>query len=310
MNCVNKSFSERVHFCRVLNRLIPMLLLLCVVNTCFPHANAFADAEMRRVVMGADMADGQREEMYRVFAVQEGEVPEIVLTNSDEHRFLEGQINQTLIGTKSISSVYLELLPRGSGMEVTLHNITWCTEEMYRNALQTVGIYDAKLFVAAPFPVSGTGGLAGVYLAYEDMTGQTLDEGVKQAGSQELTVTGNLADEIGEENSASIINNLKQVWAAKSDMTDEEIRTTIRQAAEQYHVRLTDAQVEQLVALSRTLEKLDPDKIRQTVEDVQGTIQRVSEAKEQVSGFAQKIKDLFETFRQFLERITGFLDKG
>ncbi len=271
--------------------------------------NAFADAEMRRCVMGADMTEAQKTEMYRLFGLQQGDVPESIMSNSDERRFLEGEISSAVIGTKSISSVYLELLPEASGIEVILHNITWCTEEMYRNALQTAGIYNARLYVAAPFPVSGTGGLAGVYLAYEDMTGETLDEGAKQAGTQEMAVTGTLADDIGEENSSSMVNDLKKLWASSEDMTDEEIRLTIRQTAEQYHVHLTDAQVEQLAALSKTLEKLDPEQLRQKVESVQDTLQRVSEAKDQVSGFAQHLKELLESVRQFLERFMGFLNR-
>ena len=290
-------------------RLLPAILL-CAAAFFSMTGKACADAEMRRCVMGADMTDEQKAEMYSVFGLQPGEVPEIALTNSDERRYLERSISQAVIGTRSISSVYLELLPKGSGIEVTLHNITWCTEEMYRNALQTAGIDSARLYVAAPFPVSGTGGLAGVYLAYENMTGETLDDGAVQAGTQELTVTGSLADEIGEENSTSIIGDLKALWASKGTMTDNEIRQTIRQTADQYHVHLTDAQVEQLTALSKTLSRMDPDQIRETVESVQGTMERVSEAKEQVSGFAQRIGQFMESLRQLLDRLTGLLNRA
>ena len=73
--------------------------------------NAFADAEMRRCVMGADMTEAQKTEMYRLFGLQQGDVPESIMSNSDERRFLEGEISSAVIGTKSISSVYLELLP-------------------------------------------------------------------------------------------------------------------------------------------------------------------------------------------------------
>ena len=61
-------------------------------------------------------------------------------------------------------------------MDVTTSNITWCTPEMYISALATAGITDAKVVVAAPFEVSGTAALTGVYKAYEDMTGKKLDQ--------------------------------------------------------------------------------------------------------------------------------------
>lgn len=47
---------------------------------------------------------------------------------------------------------------------------------MYKNALATAGITDAKVLISAPFPVSGTGALTGIYKAYEDMTGVSLND--------------------------------------------------------------------------------------------------------------------------------------
>ena len=38
---------------------------------------------------------------------------------------------------------YVELLPEGSGLEVTAENVNWCTPEMYVSALATAGITDA-----------------------------------------------------------------------------------------------------------------------------------------------------------------------
>lgn len=70
--------------------------------------------------------------------------------------------------------MYITILDDGSGLNVSTKNINWCTEQMYKNALTTAGITDADVKVTAPFEVSGTAALTGIYKAYEDITGNSL----------------------------------------------------------------------------------------------------------------------------------------
>ena len=67
------------------------------------------------------------------------------------------------------------------------------------------------------------------------------------------------------------------------NMSDEEIRGIITDIAGRYNVRLTDTQVNQLISLCRSLEGLNPDQLKQRVEEVQGTLQKVAEAKTKTS---------------------------
>ena len=172
---------------------IAMLLAAALLTGLFSCA-ACADAEMRRVVLGADLNEEQIAKVYLSFGFPRGEVPELRLSNAEERAALSGYVADAVIGTKAISCVYLELLPQGSGMDVKSENISWCTPDMYTNALTTGGIADARVKVAAPFSVSGTAALAGIYKAYEDMTGKKLDELAKDVSTQELTITGELAN--------------------------------------------------------------------------------------------------------------------
>jgi len=291
-------------------RIFAALLLAALLVGLFPSA-ASADAEMRRVVVGADLTDEQIETVYRSFGMQRGSVPELRLTNAEEHAALSGYLDDAVIGTRSISCVYFELLPEGSGLEVRTENISYCTAEMYRSSLITAGIADARLIVAAPFPVSGSAAMAGVYKAYEDMTGKPLDAEAKTAGTQELTVTQELGDELGSKDSAaSIVGELKKILNETSGMTDDEVRQKIRSIAGQYGVRLTDAQVQQLLDLCRTLQKLDPDKLTQQVEDVQSTWQKVENAKEKVGGFIQTVKNIFNAIKSFFEKISSLTGRN
>ena len=200
-------------------------------------------------------------------------------------------------------------LPEGSGMDVTTSNITWCTGEMYISALATAGITDARIIVASPFEVSGTAALTGVYKAYEDMTGKKLDDLAKLVSTQELTITGELANEIGGMDSTSIVNDLKLMLDETQKMTDDEIRAEIIDIAGRYNVSLTNTQIQQLIDLCRSLEGLDADSLKARVEEVQGTLQKVSDAKTKVVGFVETVKKVVTSVSSFFDRIKDIIAK-
>lgn len=282
-------------------RLFCMILTVLMLSSL--GVTAFAEAGQSRAVIGANLDEEQIAAVYQLFNVKRGEVTELTVTNAEEREYLEGYVDEALIGTRSISCVYVELLAEGAGMDVTTSNITWCTPEMYISALATAGITDAKIVVAAPFEVSGTAALTGVYKAYEDITGKKLDDLAKAVSTQELTITGELANEIGEMDSTSIVNDLKMMLDETAQMTDEEIKEQIVQIAGRYNVSLTDNQINQLIQLCRSLEGLDADALKARVEEVQNTLKKVSEAKTQVIGFVETVKKVVTSIKSFFEKI-------
>ena len=283
-------------------------IVLCLVTLLTLSAPAFA-VNQSRAVIGADLNPMQADMVYAAFGLKRGDVIELTVTNAEERRYLEGFVDSRVIGTRSISSVYVELLPPGSGMSVTTSNISWCTGDMYISALGTAGITDARIVVAAPFEVSGTAALAGVYKAYEDMTGVRLDDLAKLVSTQELTVTGDLAQQIGSMDSTSIVGDLKLMLNETKNMSDEEIIGVIEGLAGQYNVSLTDTQKRQLVSLCRSLEQLNPDQLKSRVEQVQGTIQKMSEAKSKIVSFAESVKEFMDTFSAFMDKVKEFMDR-
>jgi uncharacterized protein YpuA (DUF1002 family) len=178
---------------------------------------------------------------------------------------------------------------------------------MYASALATAGITDARVLVTAPFAVSGTAALTGVYKAYEDMTGQKLSELAKAVSTQELTVTGELAEEVGNMDSMSIVNDLKLMLDETRNMTDQELKDQIIAIAKEYSVNLTDNQIQQLIDLCRQLEKLDTDGLKGRVEEVQETLRKLSGAKSQVVGFVQTVRKVVESVKSFFERIKDII---
>ena len=238
--------------------------------------------------------------------MQRGSVTEMKVTNAEERAWLEGYVDESIIGTRSISCVYLNLLAEGTGMSVTTSNITWCTPVMYISALATAGVTDAEIIVAAPFEVSGTAALTGIYKAYEDLTGNKLDDIAKLVSTQELTITGELAEEIGQMDSTAIVNELKLILNETRNMSDDELRQEILRIAGEYNVKLTEAQIKQLIELCRSLEKLDGEALQQRVEEIQSTLNKVSKARTQVVGFAAAVKKVVTSIREFFERIGRF----
>ena len=281
-----------------------LLALLLVAGMAVP---AYADVNQSRAVIGADLSDAQVEAVYGMFGIRRGDAIELKMTNAEERTYLEGYVDNSLIGTRSISCVYVELLPEGSGMSVTTSNINWCTGEMYISALATAGITDANIVVAAPFEVSGTAALSGVYKAYEDMTGKKLDDLAKLVSTQELTVTGELAAQIGAMDSTAIVNELKLMLDVTQTMSDDEIRAEIREIASRYNVNLTNTQVEQLLSLCRSLEGLDAESLKARVQDVQNTLQKVSDAKTKVVGFVQGVKKVVDSVSGFFDKIKDIM---
>ena len=282
-----------------MKRFFSVLLILSLLLSV--SSAVFADGDSRAVI-GADLTEEQIKTVYQLFGISRGSVPELLVTNAEERSYLEGLVEESVIGRYAISCVYVELLEQGSGLSVETYNISWCTAEMYQNALNTAGVTDAKIIVAAPFEVSGTAALTGIYKAYESITGNTLDEIAKSVGTQELTITGELAEQIGNLDATEIVRSLKEVLGETAQMSDDEIRREIENVSAQFGVKLTDKQVQQLIDLCRSLEGLDADALKNRVVEAQETIRRIGEAKDKAVSFYEKLS-------RFFQSASGFLDK-
>lgn len=283
------------------------LILAALFGACLimPAAMAATIAPgEQRITMGADLSDAQCASIYEFFGVERGTIKELTVTNSEERSYLEGLIPDERLGRVALSCVYITVLDAGSGIKVETNNINWCTEQMYINAMITAGIADASVKVSAPYPLSGTAALTGIYKAYEDITGEKLDENAKAAAAEELITTGELAEFIGSEEATRLINELKKILNNIKSMTDDEVRAEIRRIAAQCNISVTDSQVEQLLTLCRTLQNLDVENLQSRLLGWLDTVDKLSS----VSSWFAKI------WRSVLEFLTsifgGFFGKG
>lgn len=283
-----------------MKRIISIILVFAMlgVSCCFADGN-----DNSRAVIGADLSESEIETVYKSFGIDRGDVKELSVTNENERHYLEGLVDDSVIGTKSISCIYIEALDEGEGMDVSVNNVNWCTPDMYINAMVTAGISDANVIISAPFEVSGTAALTGIFLAYEDITGKELSETAKIVGTQELTVTAELAEQIGSADSTAIVNALKLILDETKNMTDEQLRQQIIDIAAEYDVTLTDSQIDQLISLCRSMEKLDVSELKAKVEQVQQYLKDIANVKTTVKQF---FADLGDGVTQFVNSVISF----
>ena len=287
-------------------KILSILLCLSLVSGLLGGASVLAAKDGECTVIGADLTNAQTEEVYAVFGLERGSVRELSMTNAEERVWLEGYVDDSLIGTSSISCVYIRLLPEGSGADVSVHNVTWCTEEMYRSALETAGITDVKVIVASPFEVSGAAALAGIYKAYETLSGSTLDDTAKQMGAQELVTTADLADQLGQFGAETIVGKVKSVLGETAGMTDEALGEQIRSIAAEYHITLTDYQVRQLIKLCRQMEKLSDLELAEKIQDLQDKANKISEMNDKAQEAKETLSSVAESVKGFIEKVGDF----
>ena len=313
-----------------MKKLISILLVLIALMTLCVPALAVNEGEAR-VVVGADLNEDQILSVYGQFGLMRGSVPELKVTNAEERDYLDGIVSESIIGTRSISCIYIKTLGANAGLSVSVNNISWCTEDMYKSALMTAGIYDAEVKVGAPFSVSGTAALTGIYKAYEDITGVKLDDEAKAAAADELVITAELADalesagvdtsnltedmvaeEIANADAVAIVNELKLILDETKNMSDSELRAQIVEIAAEYGYTISDEYIERLISLCRSMEGLSisdlTDKVEQFKSGVakfRDTMDTVQEYADKAVSFGQRVANFFRAIGDFFSRLFG-----
>ncbi len=224
-----------------------------------------AAAEPGVLALGADLSDAQKAVVFSEMGISEEEAAgyqTIYITNDMEHDYLDASLGADVVGKRSLSSVLVIPQESGAGLEVETHNISYCTIAMYRNALLTAGVSDAKVIVAAPSSISGTAALIGAVKAYEAYSGTTVSEDAFEVATDELVLTGELMDELENMDAdkvSELIAYLKQYIAEHGLDNPEKLEELVRQAAAEMGMELTDEQVSKIVDLLLKLSKLEID---------------------------------------------------
>ena len=271
-----------------------LLAFILVLGIALPVSAEIVYEEVvgeQRVSVGANLTDDQKATVYSHFGIERGSVNEVVVTIDDERSYLEGVIDESKMGTRSLSSIFITLLKEGSGLDITLHNINWLTKSTYENALITVGITDAKIIIASPVAVSGTAALTGIYKSFEDITGEEIDETAKDVATEELVTTGELADEIGSDEASALVNEIKLASDDLANMDDDKAKKEINNIAVDLNINLNDAQLDKLLSLARSFENIDLSQVKGVLENVSNKFNNLLDI--DTGGFWNAIKNFF-----------------
>lgn len=259
------------------------------------QANVSADAveEKPYLSLGADLTDTQKSKVLELLDVKEDELDQykvVKVTNKDEHKYLDDYLDSSVIGTRALSSVLIEKRDQGEGIDVTTKNITYCTAGMYENALTTAGVTDANVTVAGPFKITGTAALVGAMNAYEDMTGEDISSESKDAATNELVVTSELAKELDDSDKAEqFLALIKEKVLSDDVKTKEDIKTIIDECSKDLDVNITDDQKEQIAELMQKINKLDLN-VNDLKEQASKIYDKLSELDIDTQGIFAKIK--------------------
>lgn len=259
--------------------------LLCsasmVMGSLVPTVPAMADA-MKVVTLGADLSDEQKNTMLKYFKVDSSQVQIIYVTNQDERDHLSSYVPLEQIGTRTVSCAYVKPTTSG-GIKVRTANLNWVTCNMIASSLSTSGVTNCEVVAACPFEVSGTGALTGIQMAYETASGQKLDETKKELATEEMVVTGNLADSVGQNDATTVINQAKMQVIADNVQNADDIYNIVVNISNNNNVTLTDDEINTIVNLLQQISQQDYD-----YSEMQETLERVND---NVTGQAEESSD-------------------
>ena len=237
------------------------------------------------VTLGADLTQDQKNTMMKYFNVDSNQVQILTITNQDERDHLSAYVPLEQIGTRTVSCAYVKPTQSG-GIKVRTANLNWVTCNMIATSLSTSGVKNCEVVAACPFEVSGTGALTGIQMAYETATGEQLDSTKKELATEEMVVTGNLADEVGKNDATTVMNNSKMQVIKDNVQNADEIYNIVVNVAQQNNVNLDSDQINKIVELLKQIAQQDYN-----YDDVKATLEQVDQNTSGDSGELGDIAD-------------------
>lgn len=281
---------------------------MCVIMSFGAFTTTIASADSVTIVsVGADLSEEQKSTMFNYFGTKKNEVSIIEVNNKEERKYLEGIATERQIGKRTYSCAYIEETEKGSGINVKTANLTWVTSYMIKSTLTTAGIYDCNVVAASPFAVSGTGALTGIMKAFENLTGSELDESKKEIATEEIVISGTLADDIGSDQAVGIITDIKDTIIGENIVVADDIEQVIINSGNKYEVTLTDEQVEMILGTMLKISEQDYD-----YERLESTFSSIKEDTSDKLGielddikksFFEKIKDFFQSIADWFKNL-------
>lgn len=278
-----------------MKRNLTKILITSILVFNLSTTSSFA-TQKGRVTFGVDLTDSQEIQMLKDFNVSENDVIIDRITNEDIINQLGLDPNdKSNYEGGCYSSSYVELKNKG-GIQVESYNLTEVTSLMLSNALVTSGVTDADIIAGSPFPVTGTSALAGILKGFEKEKGEELSLKNKKTAQEEIETTSSLGDEIGQDEAAKVINDIKTKVIKEAPKNEEEIKKIIDDMLKDYDFQLSEDQKTKINNLMININDLNIDYsvVKDTLKNVANQISdalKESGSALKESGFFQKLID-------------------
>lgn len=288
-----------------MNRVFWLMIGLLFVGT------TIAQNQQRIISYGKDLRPDERQTVVKEFPLPTNvkliEIKTLTVTNEEEWQLLKGLIPDTEIGTKAVSSVFIEKRAPGTGLEIKTKNLSLVTPHMIANALATAGVKDAKVVAVAPVLVSGTAALTGIFKSFEELTGTTLTEKGKRIAAEELIKTGDLGEEIGKERAATLLERTKERVIQEKTTDRAEIIKVVERSAREQDLTLSEAQKQDVAELLLKIKELniDLDYLQKQLKNFREAPQENLPPEESDSFFSK----LIAFFRSLVDQLFSFVGR-
>lgn len=275
-------------------------LIMTMVSTPVASAAKVIDERLGVpiVVYGANLTDAEKQTVKKALDVANDDtVEEITVAGSDLNRY----ITNSNPNAQMFSSAKITLKNKGEGLVidiVTPSNITEITNDIYANAMLTAGIEDALVEVAAPKPVTGHSALAGIYKAYEQRSGETLDTSRTDVANEELNVATTIASnsDVSDEKVAELLTEIKKQIAENTPQSREEVEQIVNDQLSKLEINLSEQDRQLLIDLMDKIKGLniDFDKWSKQLNDLSSKLgDKISDLTSE-DGFWGKVKAFFQ----------------
>ena len=242
-------------------RLLAAVLALIMIS--LAAVSARADSSDCVVALGADLSSEERAAVLTGLGLTEETLSGnkvITVTNAEEHEYLDSYLPKEVIGSRALSSCKVKKASSGTGIKVETHNISYCTEAMYQNALATAGLENAEVVVAGPFSLSGTAALVGAIKAYGEMEGIHISPENIDVSTEEIVTTSQLAEKIEDpKKAAELIAAAKQIVAEEGLTDEEKIGKVVDELCVKMEITLTVEERQTVINLLIKFSKLNID---------------------------------------------------
>lgn len=281
-----------------------MIMFVAIMLVAFVSLETVSADAFKVVTLGADLSKDQKDEMLKYFQVDRREANVLEVNKQEEDKYLGKVASKKQIGTKSISCSYVEPTDKG-GLNISTHNIYWVTDSMIRNALITAGVENANVKVGAPFNVSGTAALTGILKGFENSkSGKKIDEKKKKAANEEVIVTGNIGEKIGQDEAANLINDVKKDIIKSKPKNEKEVENIVINITNSFNKNS-----------EKTLSKEDVKNITSLMNKINALDLNFKQLKDQLNGVTKQLKDKLTSdeaqgfFKKIWIAIRNFFDK-